>query len=587
MEPDSPFLRTLNGQGFPRDVYVTSLVGLFPNTCLTGFLANQSDCVVSRTSQDIRNIDNPPYSDRSAAYGVPNQNHLTETSDLTSILAAIDLLPPPPTLSPGAPLNVSGTASGNTVTVAWQPPRTGGPVTNYVVRTGTAPGVYNLFNGPVATTSVSGTVPSGTYYVSVAAQNATGLGAAAPDIIVTVAGTGAVPGVPQNVRGTAAGSTVTVTWQAPLTGGPITNYIVKAGTSPGVYNLFNGPVATTSVSGTVPSGTYYVSVAAQSERGVGPSSADVVIAVPSGSTPIPVVTSVLLQNAPTGGIAFNPGTNRLYVSGANVGISSVAVIDAATNSLITTITTPGSPNPRDVAVNPSTNRVYVTDVFARAVTVINGATNTMEGSIALATSARGIAINTLTNRIYVSRGNPSSSSTLPDFISVFDGQNGVLLRDITVGRSLSTLGVNETTNRVYAWNAGDGTVSVIDGASSAVIATVGIGTPANFQPTNPIKVNPVTNRIYVPAQASGRITVIDGVTNSVIESIPVGSACALSIDSARNRLYVSRFANESGNVMVIESQASNLLTGDTNSVSDVFYRVAGATTNLIFLNGFE
>ena len=52
--------------------------------------------------------------------------------------------------------------------------------------------------------------------------------------------------------------------------------------------------------------------------------------------------------------------------------------------------------------------------------------------------------------------------------------------------------MNPTTNRIYVCNYGDKTVSVLDGSTNTVLATVPVGDgPAG------IAVNPATNRVYV------------------------------------------------------------------------------------------
>ena len=57
-------------------------------------------------------------------------------------------------------------------------------------------------------------------------------------------------------------------------------------------------------------------------------------------------------------------------------------------------------------------------------------------------------------------------------------------------------------------------VSVIDGASNTVVATVAVG-------NNPggVAVNPNTNRIYVANSGSGNVSVIDGASNTVIATV--------------------------------------------------------------------
>ncbi|AOT69338.1 DNRLRE domain-containing protein [Geosporobacter ferrireducens] len=73
-------------------------------------------------------------------------------------------------------------------------------------------------------------------------------------------------------------------------------------------------------------------------------------------------------------------------------------------------------------------------------------------------------------------------------------------------------------NRIYVANRFSNNVSVIDGMTSSVIATIPVGNNPSFA----VKVNPITNRIYVSNLYSRNVSVIDGITNTVIDTIQVG-----------------------------------------------------------------
>ena len=80
-----------------------------------------------------------------------------------------------------------------------------------------------------------------------------------------------------------------------------------------------------------------------------------------------------------------------------------------------------------------------------------------------------------------------------------------VIATIPVGTHPGAIGVNVSTGRVYVGNIGDGTVSVIDGATSTVIATVPVGsTGGNLW----IGVNERRNRVYVSNGRDGTVHVI-------------------------------------------------------------------------------
>jgi predicted phage tail protein len=76
------------------------------------------------------------------------------------------------------------------------------------------------------------------------------------------------------------GNTVTLSWTAPA--GPVTGYVVEAGTAAGLANLGTLQIGATPslVVPGVPAGTYVLRVRAITSAGSGAPSADVVVVVP-------------------------------------------------------------------------------------------------------------------------------------------------------------------------------------------------------------------------------------------------------------------------------------------------------------------
>lgn len=110
---------------------------------------------------------------------------------------------------------------------------------------------------------------------------------------------------------------------------------------------------------------------------------------------------------------------------------------------------------------------------------------------------------------------------------------------IPVGPSPRVIAVNPMTNRIYTANLLDKTVSVIDGATNTVVAT--IATPVSTGVFH-LAVNPTTNRIYVGGEGPGTtaiVVVIDGATNTIIKTIGGFSEIGhLLANPVTDRLYV-------------------------------------------------
>jgi len=240
----------------------------------------------------LLNLSNPSVPHNGLPSGTSTQNNALSHSEAFPIVQAFRS-PVGGTL-PSAPQNLQASVVGNTLTLSWQAPAQGTPISSYVVRAGTGPGLSNVYDGPVGgATTVSSPIASGTYHIRVLAQNATGMGPATADVVATV---GAPPAVPHSVVASATGGVVTLSWAPAGGGGPVSTYIVQVGSAPGWSNVFSGAVgAVTTVSGGVGPGTYYLRVLAQGPGGTSAPSAEASVTVgPSCTVPAaPVLTGGL------------------------------------------------------------------------------------------------------------------------------------------------------------------------------------------------------------------------------------------------------------------------------------------------------
>jgi YVTN family beta-propeller protein len=88
-------------------------------------------------------------------------------------------------------------------------------------------------------------------------------------------------------------------------------------------------------------------------------------------------------------------------------------------------------------------------------------------------------------------------------------------------------------------------VTVIDGATDTVIATVNAG-----MGPKELCYDPTYNKVYCSNMDVHNITVIDGTTNGIIATIGVGDGpIALARDPAQNRVYVANYFGSSISVL--------------------------------------
>src|SRR5262249_52732578 len=122
-----------------------------------------------------------------------------------------------------------------------------------------------------------------------------------------------------------------------------------------------------------------------------------------------------------------------------------------------------------------------------------------------------------------------------------------------VGQAPARAAIDPRTDTVYVANFDDNTVSVINGQTNTVTATIPVGsTPIG------IAADPRTNRIYVSNLNDNTVSVINGQTNTVVATIDMGSGVSALQDAVNpriNKVYV-----------INEDNAMPVISGRTNAV---------------------
>jgi YVTN family beta-propeller protein len=298
------------------------------------------------------------------------------------------------------------------------------------------------------------------------------------------------------------------------------------------------------------------------------------------------VTSTVPTGSYPGAVAANPLTNKIYV--ANLNQNTVTVIDGATNNTTTVPTGAGS-SPAAVAVNPvavadldpGTKKsyvfVYVADLGSSSVTVIDGSTDTAVTSVAVGAGPVALAVNPVTNIIYAANQTAGTVSVIN--VTVNKGvPTATVVATVPVGKTPSAIAVNPVTNAIYVANQTGNSVTVINGATNTPSATVAVGsTPAA------IAVNPVTNTVYVANQDS-TVTVINGATNATT-AVPTGALSrAIAVNPATDTIYV---ANQNAGTVTVINGASNTFSATVTVAPQPVALAIDPVTNQIYVAGFS
>ena len=234
--------------------------------------------------------------------------------------------------------------------------------------------------------------------------------------------------------------------------------------------------------------------------------------------------------------AINRNTSRIYVQNTGANVSGDAefpgFVSVVSGKKVIANVTSGN-QPFGLAVNETTNKIYSVDAgfgnfFPHGITVIDGATNaTLQADVSAYPGATlfcctGAAINEGTNKIYFADGYS---------LGVLDGFTNVATPLPNSPGPVANFIVSKALNRIYIASAN--VLHVLDGASDTEISTLSMDSP------EALAVNETAGRIYVANEANKSVTVIDGATNTILATIPVGgSPAALAVNEIANRVYV-------------------------------------------------
>ncbi|NOZ49531.1 MAG: hypothetical protein GXP37_05695 [Chloroflexi bacterium] len=244
------------------------------------------------------------------------------------------------------------------------------------------------------------------------------------------------------------------------------------------------------------------------------------------------------------GLEVNKRTNTVYV--ACFGDANVAIIDGATNQL--NLIRHVGPEPTFVAVNEQTNKIFVVLHGINGVAVINGNWNKVERYLGAGRGAFSVAVNEVLNRIYVTNRDDASVYT-------FDGKTWHELDQQRVWPAQPAnvpfaLGFNPITQRLYVSFATNGllkTIAVYKAALDGLVrmATIKVG-EGGGDAAGRLGVNPTANHVIVPNTADNTLSVIDGATNTVLATVPVGrEPFGIDVDAVVNRIYVGMRRDQS------------------------------------------
>jgi YVTN family beta-propeller protein len=253
-------------------------------------------------------------------------------------------------------------------------------------------------------------------------------------------------------------------------------------------------------------------------------------------------------------LLFDPLNGDLYVRGD--GGEDITVVNSTTNEAITSIGVPGggwyanfAPT---VVVDPSTGYLYSTDSFAGNVTVLNGATNLITGSIPAGFGPSTILYDAANGDLYVTNWDSNN-------VTVISAATNHTVANVAVGKNPNPILFDPASSEVFVGNVGSNNVSVIDTTSNSLVATIPVGTyPTEFA------LDTADDYIDVVNEESDNVTAINASNLSVAWNRGVGSfPSGVTFVPIGDQIYVANEASDNVTVLNATDGAgiANLTTG--------------------------
>lgn len=272
---------------------------------------------------------------------------------------------------------------------------------------------------------------------------------------------------------------------------------------------------------------------------------------------INLASGTVAASIPTGeettDVVLNPSDTEAFAASAVA--DTVSVIDTSTNTVTDTIGLGASPY--GLAISPSGATLYVSyqgqnNPSVEGIAVIDTATDTVASTIPLDSPPAGIALSPDGTTLYVAGGGDGGEYDFAD--AVIDVATGQVTASILVGPDDApfSVAVSPDGSTVYEdnFNAGGGTVLVIDAATDTVTTTI-----PDIGWSGQIGADPNGNLVYVPN--GNNISVLDTATDTVTGGFTVGNGTyGLGFSSDGSIAYVGSGAG----IYVIDT-ATSTVTG--------------------------
>lgn len=169
-------------------------------------------------------------------------------------------------------------------------------------------------------------------------------------------------------------------------------------------------------------------------------------------------------------------------------------------------------------------------------------------SVLLGTVPRGVAVNSNTGVIY-------TLLYLNGTTLALDPQTLKTVAKVPTP-SPYAVAIDSTTDRAYISQGQNASISVVDGSSDSVVATVqGAGTPFT------LAVDETHDLVLGADPSESSLWIVNGSTDSIVAHVPLQSTAALAVDPANDEAFIGNLSSSSNNgtLIVVNSSTGSIV----------------------------
>jgi YVTN family beta-propeller protein len=208
-------------------------------------------------------------------------------------------------------------------------------------------------------------------------------------------------------------------------------------------------------------------------------------------------------------------------------ISAIALTSQPIESQALPAPSSGLINPRGIVFSPANGKIYAVDTSHGAVEIYTNSDKPMH-RVKVGAEPVSIAVNTSTGAVYVANDGDGT-------VSVLDGVSDAVVATVRIGRQPYSIAADSVTGKVFVTHTfGDGT-SMIDGATNKV-------TDLKTGAVDLIAINSRTGTVYLLGYGGG-VKVLDEATQKFVEQDLGRHAWGLTLDDSSGTVYVTRIEN--------------------------------------------